>query len=88
MDERVLQNFLTPDGRLATIPSKHSKLMVVLDHQAQVLEPGRTNPEVEVKPSQQHIHPHDAALRRNQVENGFLGREDNVYWRTGGTFDV
>jgi hypothetical protein len=88
MDERVLQNFLTPDGRLATIPSKHSKLMVVLDHLAQVFEPGRTYPEVDVNASLQRFHPDYAALRRYLVENGFLGREDNVYWRTGGTFDV
>ena len=35
MDDRVLQNFLSEDGRLRTIPSKQCKLMVVLDHLAQ-----------------------------------------------------
>ena len=88
MDERVLQNFLTPDGRLTTIPSKHSKLMVVLDHLAQVFEPGQTYREAEVNEALQRFHPDYAALRRYLVENGFLAREDSVYWRSGGTFDV
>jgi hypothetical protein len=88
MDDRVLQSFLTPDGHLTTIPSKHSKLMVVLDHLAQVFEPGRTYPEAEVNEALQRFHPDYAALRRYLVENGFLAREDSVYWRAGGTFDV
>ena len=41
MDERVLANFLAPDGRLKTIPSKHAKLLVVLDRPVMVVRPGR-----------------------------------------------
>jgi hypothetical protein len=88
VDDRVLQNFLSTDGRLKTIPTKHSKLMVVLDHLAQEFEPGRTYPEAEVNDILQRFHPDFAALRRYLVENGFMTREDNVYWRSGGTFEV
>jgi len=88
MDQRVLQNFVTEDGRLRTIPSKHSKLLVVLDHLSQSFEPGRTYPEAEVNQILTGFHPDFAALRRYLVENGFLTREDSVYWRSGGTFDV
>jgi hypothetical protein len=88
VDERVLQNFLGPDGRLTTIPTKRSKLLVVLDHLAQEFEPGRTYPEAEVNDILQRHHPDYAALRRYLVENAFLTREDSVYWRSGGTFDV
>jgi len=88
MDEWVLQNFLASDGRLRTIPTKHSKLLVVLDHLAQEFEPGRTYPEAEVNDILQRHHPDYAALRRYLVENGFMTREDNMYWRSGGTFDV
>jgi hypothetical protein len=87
-DERVLANFLSPDGRLRTIPSKHSKLLVVLDRLAQEFEPGQTYPEAEVNQVLRRFHPDYAALRRYLVENGFMTREDNVYWRSGGTFDV
>jgi hypothetical protein len=88
MDERVLHNFLSQDGRLRTIPSKHSKLLVVLDRLAQEFEPGRTYPESEVNQVLQRFHPDFAALRRHLVDNGLMTREDNVYWRSGGTFDV
>ena len=88
MSERVLQNFFTDDGRLHTIPSKHAKLLVVLDHLAQSFEPGRHYPEAEVNDILERAHPDYAALRRYLVENQFLTRESGMYWRSGGTFDV
>jgi hypothetical protein len=88
VDNRVLANFLAPDGRLKTIPTKHSKLLVVLDHLAQEFEPGRTYAEAEVNQTLLRFHPDFAALRRYLVENEFMTREDNMYWRSGGTFEV
>jgi hypothetical protein len=88
MEERVLSHFLTEDGRLRTIPAKHSKLLVVLDRLSQEFEPGRTYPEAEVNDILTRFHPDYAALRRYLVENGFMTREESVYWRSGGTFDV
>jgi hypothetical protein len=87
-DDRVLRNFMTGDGRLHTIPSRHAKRLVVLDHIAQSFEPGRTYPEQEVNAILVRFHPDYAALRRYLVEDQFLTREDAVYWRSGGTFDV
>jgi hypothetical protein len=88
MDERVLSNFLGSDGRLRTIPTKLSKLLVVLDRLAQEFEPGVTYAEAEVNDILQRFHPDYAALRRYLVENGFMTREESVYWRSGGTFEV
>jgi hypothetical protein len=88
VSERVLQNFFSTDGRLHTIPSKHAKLLVVLDHLAQSFEPGRRYPEAEVNAILERAHPDYAALRRYLVENQFLTRDAGVYWRSGGTFDV
>jgi hypothetical protein len=88
MDERVLSNFLGADGRLRSIPTKHWKLLVVLDRLAQEFEPGQTYPEAQVNEVLGRFHPDYAALRRYLVENGFMTREDNVYWRSGGTFEV
>ncbi len=88
----VLANFVDADGRLHTIPSKHGKLLVVLDHLAQQFEPGVRYPEKQVNEILGEVHPDFAALRRYLVENGFLDRADQdstwVYWRSGGTFDV
>ena len=88
MTERILANFLTEDGRLHTIPSKHYKLLVVLDHLAQSFEPGRVYPEAEVNEILRRFHPDYAALRRYLVDEQFLTRLEGSYWRSGGTFDV
>ena len=88
VDDRVLQNFLAADGRLKSIPTKHSKLLVVLYLLAQAFDPGQTYPESEVNDILQRFHPDFAALRRYLVENGFMTREDSMYWRSGGTFEV
>ena len=87
-DERILQAFFDQDGTLHTIPSKHAKLLVVLDRLAQEFEPGQRYEEAEVNLVLKRIHPDHAALRRYLVENGFLARDSGVYWRSGGTVDV
>ncbi len=88
MTDRVVSNFLDADGRLHTIPTKRSKLLVVLDFLAQAFEPGLRYPESRVNEILDEFHPDHAALRRYLVENGFLDRADNHYWRSGGTVDV
>jgi hypothetical protein len=87
-DQRVLSHFLDADGRLHTIPSKHAKRLVVLDHLAQSFEPGARYEEAEVNLVLRRFHDDYAALRRYLVEDGFLTREGGVYWRSGGTFEV
>jgi hypothetical protein len=84
----TLERFLAPDGRLHTIPTKHAKLLVVLDHLAQSFEPGRVYPETEVNDILQRFHQDHAALRRYLVDEQFLTRQEGHYWRSGGTFDV
>ena len=84
-DSRTLERFLDDDGRLHTIPTKRSKRLVVLDHLAQCFEPGRTYAEAEVNEALERFHPDYAALRRYLVDEQFLARDHNVYWRTGGT---
>ncbi len=86
--QRVLRSFLDADGRLHTIPSKHAKLLVVLDHIAQSFEPGHSYSEAEVNGILNRFHPDHAALRRYLVDEQFLTREEGRYWRSGGTFDV
>ena len=75
-------------GRLVLMPTKRSKRLVVLDHIAQSFEPGRTYPEYEVNRVLFAFHDDYAALRRYLVDEHFLTREGNVYWRSGGTVAV
>ena len=83
----VLRTFLR-GGRLTQIPMQHSKRLVVLDHICRIFDIGVRYPEKEVNVMLRVFHPDHAALRRYLVEDGFLAREHNVYWRTGGTVDV
>jgi hypothetical protein len=85
--EVVLRAFLDVHGRLSSIPSKHSKRLVVLDHLAQLFEPGTHYPETEVNRILRAVHDDVAALRRYLVEEGFLDREGGIYWRCGGSVD-
>lgn len=84
---QVLRAFLDPDGRLHTIPARHAKRLVVLDHLASTFEIGVRYPEREVDAVLRAFHPDHAALRRYLVEDGFLSRRDGVYWRSGGTVE-
>ena len=86
-EARVLATFVK-DGHIVTMPSKRAKRLVVLDHVAQSFEPGRTYPEADVNEVLRGFHDDVAALRRYLVDEGFLTREANVYWRTGGTVPV
>lgn len=83
----VLRTFLR-GGRLTQIPMHAGKRRIVLDHICRVFDVGVQYPEREVNALLRAFHPDYAALRRYLVDEGFLGRERNIYWRTGGTVDV
>lgn len=82
--QRVIDTFVR-DGRIVVMPTKAAKRRVVLDHIAQEFEPGRRFVETEVNAALRQYHDDVAALRRYLVDEGFLAREHNVYWRAGGT---
>jgi len=83
----VLRTFLR-GGRLTQIPMQHSKRLIVLDHICRVFEIGTRYSEREVNTYLRAFHPDTAALRRYLVDDGFLTRDSNVYWRTGGSVDL
>lgn len=86
-DEGVVGRFIK-DGRLVIMPTKRSKLLLVLDRIAQDFEPGSTYKETEVNEMLRRYYDDYAALRRYLVDEAFMTREGGVYWRTGGTVDV
>jgi hypothetical protein len=86
-EQRILTTFLH-EGRLVLMPTKRHKRLVVLDHVAQQFELGHKYPETEVNRILLGFHDDYAALRRYLVDESFLTRDDNVYWRIGGSVDV
>ncbi|HEY2813822.1 MAG TPA: DUF2087 domain-containing protein [Acidimicrobiales bacterium] len=85
-EARVLRSFVR-DGRLQSIPTQHSKRLVVLNRLAQEFDPGRRYPEQEVNAILRRWHDDSAALRRYLVDDGFMERASGEYWRAGGTFE-
>ncbi len=86
--DAVLRAFVGADGRLASIPTRIGKRLVVLDLVAQDFELGEIYPEARVNEILHRRHPDHAALRRYLVEEGFLDRRDGTYWRAGGTVEL
>src|ERR1700710_748531 len=86
--EAALLTSFVRDGRLTSIPSQHSKRLVVLRHLVRVFEPGVRYPEREVNALLGVWHPDVAALRRYLVDEALLSRESGIYWRSGGYVDV
>jgi hypothetical protein len=84
---RVLRTFLR-GGRLTQIPLARQKRLVVLDHVCRVFDIGVRYPEREVNAFLRAFHPDTAALRRYLVDEGFLSRDHNIYWRTGGSVEL
>ena len=82
-----LQVFMR-NGRLAKIPGRRAKRLLLLDCLSQAFEPGRRYSEAEVDAVLRALHDDHAALRRYLVDEGFLSREDGCYWRSGGTVEI
>jgi hypothetical protein len=83
--DSVLRTFVAPDGSLERLPARRAKRLVVLDHLAQLFEPGERYSEAEVNRRLRAAHDDVAALRRSLVDEGFLSREGGMYWRSGGS---
>lgn len=83
---KVLRSYLK-DGRLMAMPRAGRKRQIVLEHVAQLFEPGVRYAEVDVNLILRQVWPDTAALRRYLVDAALLGRADGVYWRVGGPVD-
>jgi hypothetical protein len=83
----VLRTYLT-GGRIEQLPAQRAKRLVVLDHVAGAFEPGVRYTDHEVATILARFTTNVAGVRRLLLDEGFLGREADMYWRTGGTFLV
>ena len=79
-NQKVLRDFLLPNGSLKTIPAQRKKLEAVLQHVVKSFEAGRRYPEKEVVAILEHFHKDTATLRRELVGYGLLKREHGEYW--------
>jgi hypothetical protein len=84
---RVLAAYLR-DGRLTAMPRRGVRRQIVLEHLAQLFDPGVRYTEIEVNRILRPVWDDVAALRRYLVDAGLLDRAAGEYWRSGGPVDV
>ncbi len=80
-DRKVVQSYLTPDGRLSRIPSQQKKLLAVLRWLLPNFEPGVRYTEKQVNAILGRFNEDTAFLRRELVDFRFMAREKGEYWR-------
>jgi hypothetical protein len=80
-DERILQNYLTEDGRLKAFPATLKKRRPILRWLARHFEEGRTYSEAEVNETIERRHHDRETFRRELIAHKMLARKDGSYWR-------
>jgi hypothetical protein len=80
-ERKVWHDFLTPEGRLKTIPAQRKKLDIILRRLAQEFQPGVRYPEKLVNEILKNYHDDTARLRRELIGARLLQREHGEYWR-------
>lgn len=81
--EKVLADYLRPDGSLKEIPTQLKKKLIIYAHVVECFEPGRRYTEKEVNEILKRFHPDAVSIRRDMFDLGFLDRQENgsAYWR-------
>ena len=80
-EDKVVANFLLPDGTFKVLPASRRKRWVLLKWMMAGFEEGRRYPEKEVNAILQRRHEDCATIRREMVGWKMLAREDGTYWR-------
>jgi hypothetical protein len=77
-DQKVIRDFMGPDGKFKILPYQEKKFLSVLQYTARVFENGKAYPEKEVNEMLRQFHPDTASLRRGLVDSGFMERSEGV----------
>ena len=76
------------NGQLVALPMKRAQRLALLDFFASQFEPGKVYYEPDVNRILARFSDDTASIRRALVDEEFMERRDNFYWRAGGTFEV
>ncbi len=80
-DEKIIRNYLTPDGRLKDFPASRKKRRVILVWLVRQFEDGREYSEAEVNAVIELRHHDRETFRRELVGYKMLARKGGIYWR-------
>src|SRR5262245_11924112 len=79
--DRIVRNYLMPDGRIKSFPATAKKRRPILAWLARQFEEGRKYPEAEVNAIIERRHHDRETFRRELIGHRMLARKDGVYWR-------
>lgn len=84
-DRKVLNTFLTPEGRIKSFPAQQKKYEAILRYVLKSFEPDQRYPEEQVNEILSQFSDDYASLRRDLISFGYMAREGGggEYWRTG-----
>ncbi|MFZ5808736.1 MAG: metalloregulator ArsR/SmtB family transcription factor [Chloroflexota bacterium] len=82
-DRKVLQNYLTPQGKIKAFPSQQKKLEAILRHVINEFQLDQHYSEKEVNQILSRLTDDTAFLRRSLIDFGFMKRSSagSEYWR-------
>lgn len=80
-EDRVVRNYLTPEGRLKAFPATRKKRRPILAWLARQFAEGRNYTEAEVNAILERRHHDRETFRRELVGHHMLARKAGVYWR-------
>jgi predicted transcriptional regulator len=80
--QKILDDFLLPDGRLKSIPAQRKKLEAVLEHIGRDIQPGSRYTEKQINGILARFHEDTATLRREMIGFRILSRAGGEYWKT------
>ncbi len=79
MQQSVLRNFFTEQGRLKSLPAQLKKKLIVLEHLTERLEHGKRYTEAEMNAFIQTFHDDYATIRREMFIHRFVNRDNEIY---------
>jgi predicted transcriptional regulator len=79
LQDTVIRNFFSKDGRLRQIPAQYKKKLIALQYMVEKLEPGVIYTEKEINEFIKQFHEDFATIRREFIMHQFMYREKDKY---------
>lgn len=77
--QKVIENFITKEGKLKNIPAQRKKKLIVFEYIVRGLKAGKKYPEKELNEFIKQFHEDFATIRREFIINHYMYRENGIY---------
>ncbi|WP_079508211.1 DUF2087 domain-containing protein [Mesobacillus jeotgali] len=77
--QKIIENFMTKDGKLKNIPAQRKKKLMVFEYMVSGLKAGKKYPEKELNEYIKKFHEDYATIRREFIINHYMYRENGIY---------